>query len=223
MVLCPILILLVQAIVFGRFLNIQVDHYYLFLISGLVPWIFIVQTIEMSTSIFVTSGQLLKSFPISPLIYLSAQIFDNLINFIAAYMVMFTPFWLYFGGFRERYLLLPLPILGLTIGVFGLAWLLATMQVFYRDTRFLISFGLQIAYYLTPVFYPIQFVPEGWRWLVVLNPFYYLIAPFQLLLGEAGPREVSLALLRAYGVSFLLLGFAALVWRQQKRMIYYHV
>ena len=49
------------------------------------------------------------------------------------------------------------------------AWL-AAVTVAYRDFRFVIPFMLQIWMYLTPVIYPVSFIPEQWRWLLMLNP-----------------------------------------------------
>ena len=119
-VLHPLTTFGVQALVFGHFLKIDVQNYFLFLVSGLVPWIFISQTLEMSASIFVNSGQMIKSYPPSPLIYLATQVADNLINFVAGFVIALFPLWYYESGIPWRALLLPLPIVVLTIGVFGL-------------------------------------------------------------------------------------------------------
>lgn len=61
----------------------------------------------------------------------------------------------------------------LVISSFALA--LAMLNVFVRDTAFLVNFGLRILFYITPIIYPRSRVPDRYKWLVELNPFAYLI------------------------------------------------
>jgi len=222
-VLNPMVTLGVQALVFSQFLKIDVDNYILFLIAGLVPWIFISQTLEMSTSIFVNSSQLMKSFSASPLVYLSAQVFDNIINFVAGFALALLLVWILTTGLTWKVVLLPLPIIVLSFGVFALAWLLATLQVFFRDTRFLITFALQLGFFLTPIFYPKAFVPEGLRWLVDINPLYHLIAPFQALIHGGNGAQFAYSLAAAAGTSALLWLLASLVWWRRRNMVFFYV
>ena len=81
-VLNPLLTFGVQALVFGYFIKMDVDNYLLYLVAGLIPWIFISQTLEMTTPVFVASGALMKSFAASPLVYLCSQVADNFFNFL---------------------------------------------------------------------------------------------------------------------------------------------
>lgn len=69
-------------------------------------------------------------------------------------------------------LLLPFFLTGLLVLSIGFGSWLAAITVTYRDFRYVISYLLQIWMYLTPVLYPISFVPEKWRWLLYLNPMY---------------------------------------------------
>ncbi|MGZ3722399.1 MAG: ABC transporter permease [Bdellovibrionales bacterium] len=219
----PLISFSVQAVAFGHFLKIDVHHYLLFLVAGLLPWMFIAQTLEMSVGIFVNSGSLIKSISASPLVYLSAQILDNLLNFIVAFLMILLLVSFFEGGRALPLLLLPLPLLSLVIGVFALAWCFAIAQVFFRDTRFLLSFALQAAFFLTPVFYPKTLIPPGLQWLTALNPLFQLIDPFQILIHDFYPKTFFLALLSSFLTSFILLAIAFLVWRRQKSEVFLHV
>lgn len=222
-ILNPLITFGVQALVFSQFLKLDVRHYLLFLVSGLVPWIFVAQTLEMSTSVFVQSGQLMKSFSASPLVYLSAQVFDNLINFVVGFAIALLPIWLVSAGLSWHILLLPLPIIVLAVGVFALAWLLAVLQVFFRDTRFLISFALQVGFFLTPIFYPRDFVPHGLRWLIAINPLYYMIEPFQILIHSYEPAAFAAATGTAALTAMLLWAAALWVWSSRRNLVYFYV
>lgn len=222
-VLNPMVTFGVQALVFGQFLKIDLNHYLLFLVSGLVPWIFIAQTLEMSASVFVNSGQLMKSFEASPLVYLSAQVFDNTINFVAGFFIALLPVWALTTGVSYKVVMLPLPMITLGLGVFAMAWLLATLQVFFRDTRFLVTFALQLGFFLTPIFYPRNFVPSALQWLVDINPLYRLIAPFQILIHGQSTVLFSYSLAMAALTAALLWGLAIWLWFRRRNMVLFYV
>jgi lipopolysaccharide transport system permease protein len=222
-VLNPLISFGVQAVAFQQFLKIDIQHYLLFLVSGLLPWLFIAQTLEMSATVFVNAGHLIKSISVSPLIFLLAQILDNALNFLAAFALLLLMIFTFEGGNATPIWLLIFPLATLLIGVFALAWLLATANIFFRDTRFLVSFGLQIFFFLTPIFYSREFIPVEWRWLLFLNPFYLLIRPFQVLIHEFALTDFLAAMSASTVAAVVLMGFASFVWRRLNQEIYFHV
>src|SRR6185369_1132664 len=129
---------------------LAVQNYFVFLLSGLLPWIFIVQSMEMCTSIFVSNSQLLKSFDLNPLVLLFAQLVDNVINFLAAFALIFVALCARAHASGELQLrgliFVPLAITVLFAGVTGICLLLATTQVFLRDTRFMVQFGASVLF-----------------------------------------------------------------------------
>jgi ABC-type polysaccharide/polyol phosphate export permease len=222
-ILNPLIMYGVQALVFMRFLRIQVPHYAVFLVAGLIPWVFIHQTLEMCTSIFVANGRMLKSFQVDPLVYLISQVADNLLNFLAAYLLVLIPLWGFGGRDFSVLLLLPLPITLLVAGVAGMSWLLATWQVFLRDTRFVVTFTLSISYFLTPIFYPVSYVPPALRIFVEINPFYRLILPFQVLLYNFSWERFLTTLLFSLLISVGFFGWALITWGRKRNDVYFNV
>jgi lipopolysaccharide transport system permease protein len=220
-ILSPLITFGTQSFVFHTILRLQVPNYHIFLLSGLLPWIFIQQSVEMCTSLYTTSSRLLKSLPVHPLVYLAAQLLDNLVNFLAVFFVLLLPA-VSFGQINlVALLLLPVPIFFLLLGVFGICWLLAVLQVFLRDTRFIASFALNIIFFLTPIFYPVEFVPEKYRWMVTLNPVNHLIRPFRSLLHEFSLEAFGQAIVKSAMVSVLLAAAAILFWRAKRNEVYH--
>jgi ABC-type polysaccharide/polyol phosphate export permease len=226
-VLNPLIMYTVQALVFKRFLRLDVRHYALFLASGLLPWTFFQQSLEMCTSLFVSNGRMLKSLQFNPLVLLVAQISDNLVNFLATLLLILVPACLieHMSGWDrfEVLFLLPIPILVLTCAAIGIAWLLATWQVFLRDTRFVVSFALSVSYFLTPIFYPVSLVPPEYRILIQINPIYRLIVPFQILMTEYDSNAFGISLFYASGIACGFLGLAALTWEKRRNDVYFNV
>jgi lipopolysaccharide transport system permease protein len=224
-VLNPLIMFGVQALVFSRVLRIQVDNYGLFLLSGLLPWIFMVQTLEMCTSIFVTAGPVLKSFRCDPMVYLVSQLLDNFVNFCAAFALVLIPLIVSgkIDSIGARISLLPLATLILLAGTFAMALLLANLQVFFRDTRFIVMFATGIAFFVTPVFYPRSFVPAGLLPLVELNPFYRLLEPFRVALYFHDFGMFLRSSAKGTLAALILLGLASWVWKRTRHAIYLHI
>ena len=106
-VLNPLMMFGVQSLVFKTFMRIQVPDYNLFLLGGLLPWIFFSSTIQMTTPLFVTQSYLLRSFKINPMVILTSQVIDNFINFIASFLLILLPFYISSDRSLSALLLLP--------------------------------------------------------------------------------------------------------------------
>jgi ABC-type polysaccharide/polyol phosphate export permease len=219
-ILNPVLMFGVQSLVFKKVLKLGIDHYLVFLLSGLLPWIFIVQTLEMCTSIFISMSGILKSVQMNPLVCLCSQILDNFINFIAAFLIILIPVWIYDPSERANFAILPIPMFLLILGVVAFSWLLATAQVFFRDTRFLVTFGTGVAFFLTPVFYPIDFIPKPYQWIASINPFYRLIEPFRLSIYSMNYDLFWPSCAKALLMSAALFALAAMVWNNCRGKLY---
>jgi ABC-type polysaccharide/polyol phosphate export permease len=221
-VLNPMIMFGVQSIIFRHVLKLNVSNYFLFLLSGLLPWIFITQSMDMCTSIFMANGRVLKSFHLNPLVLLTAQLVDNLINFLAAFTLIFIALLLNIGGRASLHGLLftPIAVVVLLTGVAGLCWLLATAQVFFRDTRFVIQFATSVLFFLTPIFYPADLLPPEYRWFSQVNPLYRLVEPFRITIYNYSWDLFEVSLLKGALVALLLVAAAALLWNRKRSALY---
>ena len=222
-VMNPIMLYGAQSLAFRKFLRLDLPDFFTYLLSGLLPWIFITQTADMSTSLLVVNGNLLKSMKIHPLVVLMAQILDNFINFMFAFIILLIPITFVEGAEFTGLLLLPLGLAILISGVVGLSWLLSTLNIFYRDVRYVVGFLMSIMFFLTPIFYPVSYVPEGYRWMIYGNPFYGLIRPIRALLYHFNWHEVWPAFAGGAAWALGFLGLAYYYWKRKKNMIYYNI
>ncbi len=218
----PLMMFGVQSLVFKKFMRIEVPDYSLFLLSGLLPWIFFTQTIQMGTPIFVTYSQLLRSFKINPIVILSSQVLDNFINFIMSFLIILIPLYLFSSRPWGGIVLLPLAVIPLAIGTFSLTAILSTLNVFFRDINYVVGFIFNLFFFITPVFYPREFIPEDWRWLISFNPIAYFLEPFRSLLHESG-EGLLLELAWSYLVAVILMVMAWFTWKRKKNDFYYRL
>lgn len=113
--------------------------------------------------------QVKMPLPILP----TSEVFGESYMFMFAYLILQTV--LLYLGFTPDIFALVLSFLISMVAVSALSLCLAMLNVFVRDTAFLVGFGLRILFYITPIIYPSSRVPESFRFLVELNPFAHLI------------------------------------------------
>jgi ABC-type polysaccharide/polyol phosphate export permease len=219
-VLNPLLMFGVQSLVFKTFMKIDVPDYNLFLLGGLLPWIFFSSTISMGTPVFVTQSHLLRSFKINPMVILCSQVLDNFINFMASFLLILLPFYITTGRELSPLLLLPVTLIPLLIGTLSICITLGTINVFFRDTNFVMGFVLNLLFWITPVFYPREYIPAEWLWIIKVNPAVYLLEPFRSVIYFDAP-VFWMNILKALAVSIGLLLIAVLTWKR-KRNAFYH-
>lgn len=221
-ILNPILIFAVQAYAFKIIFKIQYLNYTTFLLSGLLPWLFIVQSVEMCTNLFVNYANFIRNLPVGPLTLLFTQIMDNFINFLFSFLILV---FVFFFNEPEKFKILffmPLPILSLGIAVGSLCLIFASINVMLRDLKFVTGFAFSLLFYLTPIFYPPQFIPPEFKILVTLNPFYHVIHPFQVLTMQGIGAEFVSSLGLSYGVSALFAVAGYLVWNRMKGYLIFY-
>lgn len=219
-VLNPIIMYSVQSFVFRKFLNIQVPNYSLFLLCGLLPWIFVVMSIDMITPVLDSSRELLKSFNISPFVLATAQILDNFSNFLFAFFIVLIPTWGFSDLSFQGAFFLPIALVFLVFGVVGMCFLLSVMQIFFKDVRFVMSFLVNILFFLTPIFYPIEYVPMKYRFLVDFNPIFAMIEPFRFCIYDYNFDILFFKLLKSGVVALAFVLLAVMFWKRKRNGFY---
>lgn len=222
-VLSPILTFVVQALVFKHILKVHIDNYYLFLLSGIIPWIFVTSSMTMTVPGFITNRQLFLAFNIKPWVIHCSKILDNFINFIISYIILIA--LIDFQALLNPWTgpLLILSIIALLVFTFSLTYFLATFNVFFRDTQFVIAFVISLAFFVTPIFYPIELIPEKFRILIEFNPFYIIIRPFQYLFWKYDLKLFYQTFLIALPLTIASAVGAYLYWRKVKNNVYFNI
>ena len=199
----PLMQLLVFTFVFQWVLPLNIEHYSVFLFTGLLAWNWFSGALSAGTSVVVDNGDLVRhpGFPILVLPLVSVA--SHWLHLLLALPVLGV--FLAVAGILPDWSLLALP--GVMLVQFAvtlsLVYLLAALHVFFRDTQYLLGIALLLGFYVSPVFYDITSVPERFGVLYRINPVALLINAYRsiLLRGEFPPPLPLLALL---GVALLL-------------------
>lgn len=146
-------------------------------------------------------------FPLEVLPWVTALVngFTFLVSFIL--FACFYPF--VFGAPPVTALLVPVVLAPLLFITLGLSWALASMGVFLRDIRPSVTVLTTALMFLSPIFYPLEAVPEGIRKIIGLNPMAAILENLRSVVFWGGvPALGSLALQWAFGFAVMWLGYA---------------
>jgi lipopolysaccharide transport system permease protein len=190
-------------VVFGRMAGLSTDGTppFLFYMLGNVVWAYFSACLESTSRTFIDNANLLGkvyfhrmtipiSMAISGLVSFGIQFALFLIG-MAYYAWQGTPL-------RTTYWIWLSPILLLMLAGYALGGgiIVCALTTRYRDLRHLVTFGVQLLLYLTPVIYPLSSVPASYQWIVKINPLTPILEAFRmgfLGAGSATPADVALS------------------------------
>lgn len=211
-VLSPLGTVVVLSVLFNTILPLNIPHYAAFVYSGLLPWTWFQSAVQISSATLVDNRDLVRK-PFFPRLLLPTVVTSsNFMLYLLALPVLLG--LLSIEGLPLTWNLLCLPIIWVVQATFTLACsiLVAALGVLIRDVQHLLTVGLLLWFYLTPVFYDLERTTSSQaRWLR-LNPMTAMIlAHRSVLLHGLMPDWALLA--RSFLVSALLLVISVLVFR----------
>lgn len=217
-ILNPFFQLMVMTFVFSTVMRISIPGvpYLLFLYVGLLPWTFFTNSLSSATNSLVDSRSLITKIKFPREILPLASILAKIVDLGMASLVL-LPFFVFYHRPVSLYALWFIPILIIQlILTAGLGLILSALNLFYRDIQYLISLVLMLWMYLTPIIYPVEFVPDRFRFIFKVNPMSVLVNAYrQAILAGSSPRVENLLI--ALIVSLITFGVGLIVFKRLER------
>ncbi|WP_242835408.1 ABC transporter permease [Desulfitobacterium sp. PCE1] len=213
-ILNPLTQILIYTLVFSQVMRAKLPGlddtlaYSIYICSGIITWQFFSEVLSRSINIFIEQGNLLKkaSFPRSTLpvfVFLSAGI-----NFLIIFgiFIIFLTVTNRFPGL-SIIAVFPLVIIQMALGV-GLGTFLGTLNVFFRDVGYVMGIILQFWFWLTPIVYPFEVIPEKFLPLMAFNPLAGVVRSYQeIFLTNTWPEWLAVVPAIVLAGVFLVLGY----------------
>lgn len=218
----PLVLLLSWTFVFSVCLGVKLgprevtQNYPLFLFAGMLPWLLFSETVQRSASSLLEHANLITK-TIFPAEVVPVSVFlSSLVSHALALALAVAAVALWENHFSAMLVFLPFYMLLLGLLAVGVGWIVASLQVYLRDTAQVLSVVLTFWFWLTPIFITEEQFPPQVRFLLAGNPLAYLVRAYrEALLSSRLPRFSDLAIVAAYaGVVFVLGG---LFFRHMKR------
>ncbi len=188
----PLLTMFTFILVFDIMLSIKVKNFPVYLLTGLIPWIFFSNSVNGSLNSIAANTGLIKR------VYYPREIFpltitlSNGINMLLGILVL-IPVILAFGiTINLRILLLPIPVFFLFFITFGMVLIFSCLNVFLRDMSYIVPFIIRLWFYLTPIFYVIEGrIPARFLDIyMILNPLAVILTLFRAYLMGYSPPSI---------------------------------
>jgi ABC-type polysaccharide/polyol phosphate export permease len=213
----PLLQLVVFWILFGVLLQSRPitasgeKPFPIFLFVGLLPWTFFSSSLLGGAASIVANGSIVKKVRLPVQLLPAASVLSALVNFLLSLVILFAVLALVGPRHPEGLVSLPLLVaIQLVMGL-GFAYLLAALNVFFRDVEHILGILLLAWYFLTPILFPIAILADRPRELALmyLNPMTSVIVGYQRALLDGLPPEWGpLAYSAVFALVIFVIGFA---------------
>ncbi len=219
----PFLSTFVFTIIFGIIANISTEGVpqFLFFMSGNIVWGLFSSCLSQSSSTFIGNARLFGKVYFPRLVMPISGIVYNFVNFLLQFAAFFilTIIYVIIGKnvqLNIAALLTPLLMLQISLLGTGFGLLISSVTAKYRDLNILVSFGLSLWMYLTPVVYPSSQVPQSLRPIFLLNPVAPIIETFRFSFLGCGTFE-WFYLLISVAVTAIVVFFGIIVFNQVEK------
>jgi ABC-type polysaccharide/polyol phosphate export permease len=222
----PLGMMLVFTVVFTVMLSNNIDRYPIFILCGLLPWNWFAGSVVGSIYSVVSNAPLVKKVYFPREVLPLSGVMANLVHFLLALVVLFVMMFVFRTPVTVWVVLLPLIIAVQFVFTLGLAFFLSAINVYYRDTAQIIDVLMLAWFFLTPVFYSMDILPQtkevlGYvvpvqRLAYILNPMASLIASYRVILYNGAPPAFDF-LLRTVATSLVVLALGYLFFRRASR------
>jgi lipopolysaccharide transport system permease protein len=204
--------LAVLVFVFSSILDLNIENYPVFVFSGIIAFAWFSSGISDGTSSLLSQRHLVLQpgfpTPVVPVVAVAVAFVDVLMALPVLILMLAIS-----GDLSPTAaVFVPLLLVQLVL-MCGLGWLAAALTVYLRDVPNVVTVGLTLLFYVTPVFYSVERVPEQYRWILQLNPLGTLIESYRwALLGDPFPGTVQFSLTVA--ASFLVAALGLVAFRR---------
>ena len=151
----------------------------LWLVAGMFPWFYFAEALTSATNSVMLNAFLVKKVVFRVSLLPIIPLFSALLIHIFFIFFMFAMF-LYYGYSPEIYWIQTLYYLFATsVLVLGISWITSSVVVFFKDIGQFVAMVIQFGFWLTPIFWAIDTVPQKYHWIIKLNPMAYIIEGYR--------------------------------------------
>lgn len=199
----PLLQIMVYALVFQVILKSDIKNYTVYLCCGLIPWQYFSAVVLRGAATIIDNGNIIKKVYFPREILPISVVTSEGVNFLISTIIILG--FVIFGG------------IGLSINILwyflilaiqyivsiGIAVIVSSLSVYFRDLLHLLGIIIQLLFYATPIVYAASAVPVGLQWIIKINPMTYLIEAYRNIFYNKMPPDAK-GLLVALGMGIVL-------------------
>ena len=219
----PLLTTITYMVIFGNIAKISTDGIpmTLFYMSGITLWNYFSDCLNKTATVFKDNAAIFGKVYFPRLIMPLSIVVSNLVRFGIQFF-LFLIFWLWFlikgASIHPNLFIFLTPILVIIMAVIalGAGMIISAMTTKYRDLIFLLTFGIQLFMYATPVIYPMSSLPIKYAWVIKINPLSSLVETFRFAFTGSGQFS-WLYLCYSSFFAFILLAIGTVIFNKVEK------
>jgi len=217
----PLLTMLVMTVVFSYVFRFQIENFPVYLLSGQLIFGFFSEATNTAMGSIIGSEGIIKKVYVPKYIFPLSKVLSSLVNLVFSFLAFLFVFIITGVQFQWTMLLLPIPIIYTFVFSLGISMLMSSLAVFFRDLRYLYGIFLTMLMYMTPIFYPVDVIPEWFLPIYGLNPIYHFVDYFRelSLMGNV-PDLWSNIVCIGFALAALCIGTVVFMKQQDKYILY---
>jgi len=206
-ILEPLLHMVVYYIVFDKLLHRGGEGFVVFLLAGLVPWMWFLKAVNTSSGSILSGSRLMLQVGLPSIMFPLVAIMQATLKLIPVFILLLCLIWL--NGYSPNIhwlALIPVIIIEALL-IIACACACAAIIPFVRDLSYLVPTGLTFLMFLSGIFYDYRNISPKWQELFLMNPVAYLLKSYrEILIDGVNPDFERLLIIGiASGVTCLLL------------------
>ena len=221
-ILDPLLTMIVMTIVFSTMFSRNIDNFPVYLFCGQLLFNFMKNSTSQALHSINTNGALIKKAYVPKYIFTFSKIISGLVDLLFNLAALAIVMLATGASFSWSNLLFPFVLIQMFVFNLGFGLFLAQANVFFKDVQYIYNAVIMAWMYLTPIFYPIEALPELVRWCIThLNPMYYYVKQFRdIFYAGTLPQMEYVIAGSAAALIMLIFGTGIFLKKQDKFILY---
>lgn len=221
-ILNPLLIMIIMTMVFSRMFDRNIENYAVYLLIGRTIFEFVMNSTNQAMMSVRANYALIKKVYIPKYVFPLAKVTSGMVDCVFSLGALLIVMIFTKTSFSPYLLLFPLVIIQVYIFSCGLGFFLSQAVVFFRDVQYIYKAFTTAWMYLTPIFYPVEQLPEQIRALVIyVNPLYSYVTQFRVLVIDRALPEMWMVVSGCVWAVFMMLFGIITFKRSQDKFILY--
>lgn len=217
----PLLIMVVQYLVFSTLFRFDIPNYSVYLLSGIVIFNYMTEATSQSMTCIIQNASLINKVYVPKFIYPFSRVLSSGVNFLFSLLALYLVIISTGMTITYSHIAMLFAIACLFLFICGISFMLSSIMVFFRDTQFLYSIIITIWSYLTPIFYPESILPNYMLYILKFNPMYHFIRFIRFIILYGGiPDLKAWAFCLLFALVSFVLGVLVFNKTQEKFILY---
>jgi len=177
----PLLTMLVMTLVFSYFFRFEIEHFPVYLLSGMIIFSFFNESTTLAMNSIIASEGIIKKIYVPKYVFPLSRVVSSLVNLLFMLIAFILVFLFSSAPFHWTIFLIPIPIIYTFVFSLGVAMLISSLAVMFRDITYLYGVFTLLLMYFTPIFWPVSMLSPQIAPIIGLNPLFQFVNYFREL------------------------------------------